>query len=140
MKKNGIFSTGITSLVMILVVLALSIFGILTYLSGRNDYLLTCRNGDSVQQYYEAVGKKEAMLQQLDVLLETSSMEQALEQLGFSWEPETGRATWSCPVRENCDYILTLKIDGKSWEVLSEYTENTQPWQEETIEIWSGEE
>ena len=57
MKQNEFkVSTGITSIIMIFVVLCLTAFGVLSYSSANSDIKLSIKNADSMLEYYEAEG------------------------------------------------------------------------------------
>lgn len=57
MKKYGFkVSTGITSIMMIFVVLCLTAFGVLSYSSANADIKLSEKNADSRREYYQAEG------------------------------------------------------------------------------------
>lgn len=139
-NKRHFFSTGITSLLMIFVVTALSIFGILTYMSARSDYLLTMKSAKSVQEYYLAVGEKEQVLCQLDELLRDHPLKQALEQLSFEIDDQEQTAVWRYPMNENSEYILKLKLKNNRYEILSAHTESTLLWQQQDPDVWDGNE
>lgn len=55
MKKHEFkVSTGITSIMMIFVVLCLTAFGVLSYSSANADIKLSVKNADSIAEYYQA--------------------------------------------------------------------------------------
>lgn len=138
MKRQRYFFTGMTSLLMIFVVILLGVFGILTYMSARSDLLLTQKNQASVQSYYEAEGEKAELLYQLDSLIANSSMQDALEELGFIMDETGSIAVWSYPMDENRQYVLKLQVEDNQWSILSDYTQSTVDWQEDDLQIWDG--
>lgn len=138
MKKTRMFSTGIVSILMIFVVVALGIFAILTYLSAWNDRYLTEKSREQVEGYYLAEGEKARVLYQLDVLLADYPMQQALEQLSFQVEDAGDVAVWRYPISETNTYVLKLNIEGQEWEIRSDYIETTLEWKEEEFDVWNG--
>lgn len=138
MKRQRYFFTGMTSLLMIFVVVLLGVFGILTYMSARSDVLLTKKNEITVQNYYEAEGKKAELLYQLDTMLTTTSMQESLKKLGFSMDETGSIAVWKYSMDDNRQYVLKLQVDDHRWSVLSDYTQSTVDWQGEDLQIWDG--
>lgn len=59
-------SVGMPSILMIFVVLTLTTFGVLSYITVKNDLTLTENSCRNVTEYYEANNKVEQMLLQLD--------------------------------------------------------------------------
>ena len=68
MKMRGGFkvSVGISSLLMIFVVLALTTFSVLGYVTANSDYKLADKTANGVSAYYEAEMKSENFLTALD--------------------------------------------------------------------------
>lgn len=65
-KRNFQFSIGWSSILMIFVVLCLTAFGILSYVTANADYKLSAKTALTVQDYYEASQKSEKKLQAID--------------------------------------------------------------------------
>lgn len=69
-EKSGFqIGTGVTSILMIFVILCLTTFGILSYTSVKADLTLTEKNADHVSAYYEAYSKAQERLSQIDNFL-----------------------------------------------------------------------
>ena len=95
-------NVGISSLILIFIVLCLVTFGLLSMSSARNDLTMAERNGDSVREYYRADGEGERFIAMIDGKLKSaadpeaqgpqdipeSSMEQALKELGDFYDEE----------------------------------------------------
>ena len=62
-------STGITSIMMIFVVLCLTAFGVLSYTSANADNKLTDKNSKHIQEYYSAEAQLYERLEKLDGIL-----------------------------------------------------------------------
>ena len=79
MNKKGGFkvSIGVSSLLMILVVLALTIFAVLSYVTADSDYKLTQKTASGVTAYYDADSKAEEILAEIDSALSTEVKEGA---------------------------------------------------------------
>ena len=68
-KKSFHIGTGITSLLMIFVVLCLTTFGILSYSSANAEYTLTKKNADYVTNYYSVYSMGAEALAKIDTIL-----------------------------------------------------------------------
>ena len=81
MKKKKTFhiGTGITSLLMIFVVLCLTTFGILSYTSANAEVALTKKNSDYVDAYYNAYSKGSIALSDIDRAIYNISEQEDIE-------------------------------------------------------------
>lgn len=59
-------STGITSILMIFVILTLTAFGVLSYVSANADYKLSVKNAENIKNYYFAESKVMENLVKID--------------------------------------------------------------------------
>ena len=71
-KGNFQFSVGGASILMIFVVLCLTAFGILSYVTANADSRISEKNAEAVQNYYKADGKIQEGLKQIDAALLTA--------------------------------------------------------------------
>jgi hypothetical protein len=81
-SKNRIpFSVGGSSILMIFVVLCLTTFGILSYVTANADCKISIKNADTVKNYYEAGASVQTRLEQIDgaLLLAKSDAKQAVD-------------------------------------------------------------
>ena len=71
MKQKGSFriSIGTSSIVMIFVVLCLTVFAVLSFISADADFRLTERTADSTGYYYKADAEMQAAIAKVDALL-----------------------------------------------------------------------
>lgn len=85
-KGNFQFSVGGASILMIFVVLCLTAFGILSYVTANADSRISEKNAEAVQNYYKADGKIQEGLKQIDTALLTakSDAEQATDKDSLS--------------------------------------------------------
>ena len=66
-------NVGISSLILIFIVLCLVTFGLLSMSSARNDLTMAERNGDSVKEYYRADGEGERFIAMIDGKLKSAA-------------------------------------------------------------------
>lgn len=71
-KGNFQFSVGGASILMIFVVLCLTAFGILSYVTANADSRISEKNAEAVRNYYKADGKIQEELKQIDTALLTA--------------------------------------------------------------------
>lgn len=71
MKRNGGFqiSTGVTSILMIFVILCLTTFGILSYTSAKADYSFAVKNADYISSYYDAYSRVNEKIAAIDEIV-----------------------------------------------------------------------
>lgn len=68
--KNSFFpGAGASSILMIFVVLCLTVFGVLSYVTANADGKISAKNGESVEAYYSADARVQSRLQQIDSVL-----------------------------------------------------------------------
>lgn len=72
MKKQFRMGTGISSILMIFVMLCLTIFGVLSFVTANADNRLTQKNQTAVQAFYKADAKAADTLAGLDALFQTA--------------------------------------------------------------------
>ena len=130
MKKKGSapFGAGMSSLLMVFVVLCLTVFGVLAYMTARADNRLTQRSAQMVQAYYAADAKAEEALARLDAALLEMPEQDALESAGFAVvsaeQPLTGE--------------LEVEITGGDYRVTARQTEDNIVWEDEILDVWDG--
>ncbi len=139
-KDSVPFGTGISSLLMIFVVLCLTVFGVLAYMTARADDRLTQRSAQMVQAYYTADAKAEEALAVLDEALEKMPPQKALETAGFTLL-QTSRVTsgeMEIPVSGTRIYQLIVTVQGKNYQVIVRQTRDDAVWEEEHLDVWDG--
>lgn len=84
MKSNGNFqfSVGGASILMIFVVLCLTTFGVLSYVTANADGRISAKNAEAVQNYYKANRQAQTKLEEVDSALAAakSDAKQAVEE------------------------------------------------------------
>ena len=69
MKKKFSIGTGVPSILMIFVVLALTTFAVLSFTSARADYKLTEKNCKYIMNYYEADKEAQTIIAAVDAVI-----------------------------------------------------------------------
>lgn len=142
-KKSFHIGTGITSLLMIFVVLCLTTFGILSFSSANAEYSLTKKNADYVTSYYGAYSKGAEVLARIDSIIyeERSVEETTTEEFIISVENKLKEikltegnidiekddkglyVAYSCEISSSQELELKLminkKTDAKRYKVIS---------------------
>lgn len=146
-KENAPFGAGISSLLMLFVILCLTVFGVLAYMTAQADSRLSARAAETVAAYYQADSAAEELLAQTDEAVfslsgETAEIQEALEALGYTVVLEDGLLTaeYVIPVDETRQYLLRIVFDQPdgSYRVITRQTEETAVWGEEDLEVWQG--
>ena len=70
-KSQGSFhiGTGITSIIMVFVVLCLTVFGVLSFAIASSDYKLSKKSSDNIKAYYDAIRAENSILAQINEVL-----------------------------------------------------------------------
>ncbi|MGI5893289.1 MAG: hypothetical protein ACOX6P_01705 [Candidatus Merdivicinus sp.] len=139
------FGTGISTMLMVFVILCLTVFGMLAFLTARADSRLTDRMADSVQEYYAADARAEELLAEVDGILlsepDTAAWYASLEEIGFSIaETEKGTtAEIRIPIEGTRIYRMQLLLGEKSrYQVSIRRVEDEAVWEEEALDVWDG--
>lgn len=162
-KKSFHIGTGITSLLMIFVVLCLTTFGILSFSSANAEYALTKKNADYVTNYYSAYSEGAVVLSSIDrVIYQVRSSEEVSEEeyfetvenklkemkldegsLEFIREDKGLFVTFICEISNNQELMLELMInditDAKRYKVISCYVKSEigdLSYEEELPDMW----
>jgi hypothetical protein len=142
--------TGIASLLLIAVILCLTAFGVLAFVSARADLKLTDANAQTVKSYYAARGTAQKALAQLDELLlekqsvggdyATGALAAALS-LPNGEENTDGTVSYTFPLSEETALAVTVRLEPTGadtrYTVLSEQIVESGV-REETLDLWSG--
>lgn len=102
MNKKGSFhfSVGASSILMIFVVLCLTTFGILSYVTANADSKLSTKNSETVENYYKGIAAGEKMLKQIDEALSSAKLDAA-----------QAAKSGTCAELENYSLYNTGKLD-----------------------------
>ncbi len=146
-KENAPFGAGISSLLMLFVILCLTVFGVLAYMTARADNRLSARAAETVTAYYQADSAAEELLARTDEALfslsgDPEELRAALETLGYTTEKTDGilTAAYILPVDETRQYRLELVFDQTdgTYRVAERRTEETAVWDGEELDVWEG--
>ena len=160
-KKSFHIGTGITSLLMIFVVLCLTTFGILSFTSANAEVALTKKNSDYVEAYYKAYSTGSVILADIDkaiyevdaksdVNLYYQKVEEAISTMKFdgciieSAIDENGMCiSINIDVTSKQQLFMSLKVneqsDSKRYQVVSNYLKSeygSDAYEEELPDMW----
>lgn len=127
---------GASSIMLIIVVLCLTLFGVLSYVTARNDMALTERTQQSAQRYYEADAAAQRALMETDAWLKG----------GMQGDPQgvtltdAGEGRLSFTLRAGDAHALTvvLRVTGDSYVIERYAYENTAEWTADTAQDLFG--
>ena len=133
-KKTFHIGTGVTSLLMIFVVLCLTTFGILSYTSANAEVALTKKNSDYVEAYYRAYSKGSVVLSDIDRIIYEIPMQDDSEEYYKLVEEQIAKMTVEgCNfeiTREDNDVFVFISIDVTSKQQLFmslKFNEQSEP-------------
>ena len=162
-KKSFHIGTGITSLLMIFVVLCLTTFGILSFSSANAEYALTKKNADYVTNYYGAYSKGAVVLSRIDsIIYQVRSSEEVADEeyfmaienklkemelsegsLEIVKEDKGLHVKFLCEISNNQELMLELMINErtgvKRYKVISCYVKSKigdLSYEEELPDMW----
>ncbi len=124
---------GLASVLLIVMTLAFTTFGILSLVSARADANTSRKMAENIKAYYGAEGRLQEQLSKLDEELS----------LGSAASPENGRWELIEEVREGQELRLRLEpaTSGEAgrYRILGQELVNTGEWNPDTgFEIWDG--
>ena len=129
-KKEGApLGAGVSSMLMLFVILCLTVFGVLAYMTALADNRLTLRSAEAVKAYYaadaEAAGEDYAAV---------------LREEAFSTvqEGETLTADLELPIEGTRVYRMQLVFTDGEYEVTIRRMEDNTVWEEEDLNVWDG--
>ncbi len=138
-KKEGApFGAGISSMLMLFVILCLTVFGVLAYMTARADNRLTLRSAEAVKAYYAADAEAEEILSRVDAAGEDYAA--VLREEGFSTVQEGERLTadLELPIEGTRVYRMQLVFTDGEYEVTIRRMEDNTVWEEEDLNVWDG--
>lgn len=147
-KRNELkIGIGASSILMIILTLVLTAFGVLSLVSARADQKLTEKTKNMMADYYAADEKVEELLASIDAVLikrentETQNLE--LSKIDDALVVEkNGSLFFSVRVNENRQIAVRLQIlseEDHRYDVITRRLESTGKWDPETdIETWTN--
>ena len=135
-KTSSSAGVGASSIMLIIVVLCLTLFGVLSYVTARNDAALSARTLESVQRYYEADAEAQRSLMAIDEWLE-GGMQGQPEGLALV---DVGDGTVAFSVAADGGHALrvVLRIADGSYTIERYSYENIGTWSADTTEDLYG--
>lgn len=127
---------GASSIMLIIVVLCLTLFGVLSFVTARNDMALTERTAESVERYYEADAAAQRALMAVDEWIRAGMTG---EPAGVELTDEgDGRLSFSVPAGETHALLVGLRVSGEGYVLESYRYENIAAWTADTAENLFG--
>lgn len=126
---------GMASVLLIVMVLAFTTFGVLSLVSAGTDVRMSRKAAATAAAYYEAEGELQERLAGLDGELLAGSIE----------IPAEGQISFTADVQETQELQLVVEInretesDGERFRILRQQLVNTSDWNPDMqIDIWDG--
>lgn len=139
---------GLSSLILIFIVLCLSTFGLLSLSSARGDLELAQRGAQAVREFYEADSKGQQWLAETDQILrqmEGSSLEEKKAALavraGNTCDEENSLISTEIPMERGQSLHIDLKLkEGKErYEIRSWYVYDSGEYEiDNDVRVWDG--
>ena len=132
MNKRRRFSppvVGGSSLLVMFAVLCLTVFALLALSTVQADQRLSDASARSVEAYYEADCRAEAILARLRAGEIPAEVTEA-----------DGVYTYACAVSDTQELRVSVQVKDGDWTVLQWNTVSTADWQEDdSLNLWNGE-
>lgn len=155
MKRKSAFSpeVGASSILMIFVVLCLTTFGVLSYVTANADQKISAKNAESAKNYYKAYASVQSKLQRIDSALlaakTDSDAEAALSSVDGVTIAKTGANKTQVSFSEQVDtnrkisVVLTINPHGSTprYQIAEQKlisTAEEQDTGDETLPLWQG--
>lgn len=142
MKGRMRVGTGASSVLMIVIILTLTAFAVLSFVSARSDYRIAMQSLETNQKYYQAERTVQSLLSDIDAVLQTSSSDTKMRNVlaldGSITQLSENTVTFSEPAGENREIVVILKIanQGRYQIMLYEFI-NTETWEiDNNMNLW----
>ena len=145
---------GLTSLILIFIILCLATFCLLSLSSARGDQSLAIRSSQAVTEYYRADAEGEKWLKQVDTILQKEMTGKTISQEELQNLGENTASQLGCRVDEKTGYIstdismergqalhidLALTGDESRYEVKSWYVYDSGNYEiDDSMPVWGG--
>lgn len=162
-KRKVRMSVGVSSMLMIFVVLCFTTFGVLSYVTANADARLTQKNQQSAEAYYAADVQVEETLAAIDTQLFAARKDALREQnaqqaysrlvgavtvpgsdVSVAIEKEKAVASFTVPVSDGQQIKVALDVAlnpsaAQRYKVTQRQLVNTQEWEDESsLDLWKG--
>ena len=159
MKDKGSFkiSTGASSILMIFVMLCLTTFSVLSYVTANADNKMTVKSNANIKAYYRADSEAQEILMKIDAALSQVNSEEAFQQVidltnaeinGIAVKSETGSPVFSFEIIINSVNKLDIALEAKYlkeqeravYDILRYKSFSMIEWESDRIPggIWEG--
>ncbi len=145
---------GLTSLILIFIILCLATFSLLSLSSARGDQSLAARSAQAVTEYYRADAQGEKWLKQADAILQKEAVTGIVSQEEIQSLVKKVASQLGCNVDEETGYIntdifmergqalhidLALTGDESRYEVKSWYVYDSGNYEiDDSMPVWGG--
>ncbi len=145
---------GLTSLILIFIILCLATFSLLSLSSARGDQSLALRSAQAVNEYYRADAEGEKWLKQADAILQKETVTGNMSQEEIQALAKKTASQLGCSIDETTGYIstdismergqalhidLALTGDENRYEVRSWYVYDSGNYEiDDSMPVWGG--
>ena len=145
---------GLTSLILIFIILCLATFSLLSLSSARGDQSLAARSAQAVTEYYRADAEGEKWLKQADTILQKEAVSGTMSQdeiktlagnvasqLGCDVDGETGYISTDISMERGQALHIDLALTGDEnrYEVKSWYVYDSGNYEiDDSMPVWGG--
>lgn len=145
---------GLTSLILIFIILCLATFSLLSLSSARGDQSLALRSAQAVTEYYRADAEGEKWLKQADAILQKETVTGNMSQEEIKTLAGNVASELGCNIDETTGYIstdismergqalhidLALTGDENRYEVRSWYVYDSGNYEiDDSMPVWGG--
>ena len=139
MNKSGI-GLGSASVLLVFVVLALTIFTIISFITAGNDLALARAERELVVGFYQADKEAELILYSLAALSQPDTV--GATQIFWGWDARlmAETAEFAVPVNEDMELYVKLALRDDYFDILAWQMRATTPWELEIYiqGLWGG--
>ncbi len=142
MKGRMRVGTGASSVLMIVIILTLTAFAVLSFVSARSDYRIAMQSLETNQKYYQAERTVQSLLSDIDAVLQTSSSDTKMRNVlaldGSITQLSENTVTFSEPAGENREIVVILKIANQgTYQIMLYEFINTETWEiDNNMNLW----
>ena len=145
---------GLTSLILIFIILCLATFSLLSLSSARGDQSLALRSAQAVNEYYRADAEGEKWLKQADAILQKETVTGSMSQEEIKTLAGNVASELGCNIDETTGYIstdismergqalhidLALTGDENRYKVRSWYVYDSGNYEiDDSMPVWGG--
>lgn len=140
-KTGGVF-IGVSSLLVIFIVLCLTTFAALSLASANADLKMARRAAQAVSDYYAADSRAVELLVQADAAVEADPVRPQAAGVTFQRRGRALVASYAVPISDAQELRVEVRYPGPGdtrHEILQWQAASTREWQgDEAIELWDG--